>query len=178
MASYANRGHVDINDCFGPSLLFDMLSRCEYALLTNPGFDPTHTGTPKKTTVPSVLIHSIPLLETLHKSLVFYIWLAFRFPIAFPDQPEAQNIKERVEMVLEECLERLPGLKKISLVKALGKKERKKMIEDKKKAESLSRKKKVEYGSKADMDRRKKREIWGNVGVVEGVEKGQAEATG
>lgn len=172
--SYANEGHVDILKCFGPSLLIEQLVRCEYALI--PIIDPEHRGSPKKQPVPPVLIQSIPLLETLHKSLVFYIWLAFRFPIAFPDQALAQDIKARAEKVLEECLQRLPGLKvKKALTVLTGKQQRvakrtrhktqEKIMQDAK-AERKDEKKKVEYKSKADGDRNRKKDIWKGVGVV------------
>lgn len=183
VAAYADAGCVGVHETFEPSGLVGMLEVCEEALAAlPPTIDPSSTSTAggngkqRRPFVPPVLINSIPRLETLHKSLVFYIWLSFRFPIAFPDQPIAQAIKFRTERVLEECLERLPGLKKrasasvsasASAGGAVGSKKvsRKGKVERPAPAER-EKGKRVEYQSKEEGDRRRRRETWGGVGLV------------
>jgi len=42
--------------------------------------------------------------EELHKMLVVYLWLGFRFPGVFPNRPLATHVKEQVEKVIEKSL--------------------------------------------------------------------------
>lgn len=44
------------------------------------------------------------ILEGLHKSLVLYLWLSFRLPVAFYQSEEAHALKERTEKALDWCL--------------------------------------------------------------------------
>ncbi|KAK0470599.1 P-loop containing nucleoside triphosphate hydrolase protein [Armillaria novae-zelandiae] len=44
------------------------------------------------------------LLETFHKMLGLYAWLGYRRPVAFPDQPEAADLKPRVQQAIEVAL--------------------------------------------------------------------------
>lgn len=46
-------------------------------------------------------------LETLHKGLIMYMWLSFRFPGVFTTRPLANHAKELVEIAIERCLTRL-----------------------------------------------------------------------
>jgi ATP-dependent RNA helicase SUPV3L1/SUV3 len=46
-------------------------------------------------------------LETLHKGLVMYMWLSFRFPGVFTTRPLANHAKELVESAIEKCLRML-----------------------------------------------------------------------
>ncbi|KAG1736906.1 P-loop containing nucleoside triphosphate hydrolase protein [Suillus paluster] len=43
-------------------------------------------------------------LEGLHKSLVLYLWLSYRLPVAFYQSEEAYALKERTEKALDWCL--------------------------------------------------------------------------
>ncbi|QDS73134.1 hypothetical protein FKW77_001604 [Venturia effusa] len=43
-------------------------------------------------------------LETLHKGLIMYMWLSFRFPGVFTTRPLANHAKELVETAIEKCL--------------------------------------------------------------------------
>lgn len=43
-------------------------------------------------------------LETLHKGLIMYMWLSFRFPGVFTTRPLANHAKELVEIAIEKCL--------------------------------------------------------------------------
>ncbi|KAG2359739.1 P-loop containing nucleoside triphosphate hydrolase protein [Suillus spraguei] len=43
-------------------------------------------------------------LEGLHKSLVLYLWLSYRLPVAFYQSQEAYALKERTEKALDWCL--------------------------------------------------------------------------
>jgi ATP-dependent RNA helicase SUPV3L1/SUV3 len=46
-------------------------------------------------------------LETLHKGLIMYMWLSFRFPGVFTTRPLANHVKELVENAIEKCLRML-----------------------------------------------------------------------
>lgn len=46
----------------------------------------------------------LAILEVLHKSLVLYLWLSFRLPVAFYQSEEAFALKERTEKALDWCL--------------------------------------------------------------------------
>ena len=46
-------------------------------------------------------------LEGLHKSLVLYLWLSYRLPVAFYQSEEAYTLKERTEKALDWCLRNL-----------------------------------------------------------------------
>lgn len=46
-------------------------------------------------------------LETLHKGLIMYMWLSFRFPGIFTTRPLANHAKELVEIAIEKCLRML-----------------------------------------------------------------------
>lgn len=43
-------------------------------------------------------------LENLHKGLIMYMWLSFRFPGVFTTRPLANHAKELVEIAIERCL--------------------------------------------------------------------------
>ncbi|KAE9969332.1 hypothetical protein BLS_005413 [Venturia inaequalis] len=43
-------------------------------------------------------------LENLHKGLILYMWLSFRFPGVFTTRPLANHAKELVEIAIEKCL--------------------------------------------------------------------------
>lgn len=47
---------------------------------------------------------ALPVLEGLHKSLVLYLWLSYRLPVAFYQSEEAYALKERTESALDWCL--------------------------------------------------------------------------
>nr|XP_031859652.1 uncharacterized protein CI109_004927 [Kwoniella shandongensis]KAA5526724.1 hypothetical protein CI109_004927 [Kwoniella shandongensis] len=109
---FAGRGVVEIDEILEESDLLGTLEEVEEALKTLPPLSSTTGPNAERPFVPQVMISSLPKLETLHKSLVLYIWLSFRLEVAFPDRGKAVEYKTRTEKVLEECLERLPGLKK------------------------------------------------------------------
>ncbi|KAF2428952.1 P-loop containing nucleoside triphosphate hydrolase protein [Tothia fuscella] len=46
-------------------------------------------------------------LEELHKGLVLYLWLSFRFPGIFTTRPLATHVKEEVERGIEEALQKM-----------------------------------------------------------------------
>ncbi|WVR06154.1 hypothetical protein IAU60_003184 [Kwoniella sp. DSM 27419] len=107
---FADRGCVRIDDIFTPSQLLHQLELVEETLRTLPPLPPV-LGIGRRLLTPPIIISSIPMLETLHKSLVLYIWLSFRLEVAFPDRNLAVDYKTRTELVLDQCLERLPGLR-------------------------------------------------------------------
>lgn len=105
LRTYVDTGAVDLVRALHDSGLLTVLEKVENTLREAP--KPV-IGAKQ----PTVLVTSLPMLETLHKSLVLYIWLSFRLEISFPERTLASEIKERTEKALEECLERLPGLKR------------------------------------------------------------------
>jgi ATP-dependent RNA helicase SUPV3L1/SUV3 len=185
--AYAKEGRVDLLDCYDGSGLIKSLEMVEATLKTLPPLPPIE-GIGKKLLIPPIIVTSIPNLETLHKSLVMYIWLSFRFDVSFPDRPLAVEIKERVEVVLDQCLARLPGLRnkktnergaeKDGLVKEWRKEhvgpsgvrrdlDRKAIKFDRKRGELPERKEvKIEYASKGEDQGRRRRQLWKNVGMV------------
>ncbi|ODO01391.1 hypothetical protein I350_06210 [Cryptococcus amylolentus CBS 6273] len=111
--------------------------------------------------VPPLIINALPKLETLHKSLVLYIWLSLRLEVSFPDRLVAQEWKTKCEAALEECLQRLPGLKmKKGAVDVAGK-------AWEKKAEAERVEEGVEWVSGAEYQKTKKARIWKDVALLE-----------
>jgi ATP-dependent RNA helicase SUPV3L1/SUV3 len=50
---------------------------------------------------------TLPPLESLHKLLSLYVWLAFRNPVAWPDMEDACAIKLQCEAAMTWCLEEM-----------------------------------------------------------------------
>jgi len=46
-------------------------------------------------------------LETLHKSIILYMWMGRRMPVVFADLEEALELKGRVEQAMEFVLQRM-----------------------------------------------------------------------
>lgn len=105
--AYADDYLVRIEEVIAPTSLLKTLKTVEDTLAALP--PPVHGSTPL---APPITIAAIPLLESLHKALVTYLWLSFRFELAFPDRELAASYKERTEVVLESCLERMPSGRK------------------------------------------------------------------
>ncbi|KAJ1310566.1 hypothetical protein OPQ81_007295 [Rhizoctonia solani] len=74
-------------------------------------------------------------LESLHSTLVLYMWLSFRLPLGFYQASEAQAMKADVERGIEWCLE---------MIRAGKKKHIERVMEDED-AEEAERNKKIEY---------------------------------
>ncbi|CAE6444340.1 unnamed protein product [Rhizoctonia solani] len=74
-------------------------------------------------------------LESLHATLVLYMWLSFRLPLGFYQAPEAQAMKTEVERGIEWCLE---------MIREGKKKHIERVLEDED-AEEDEPKKKIEY---------------------------------
>lgn len=110
IAAYAEDFHVDLDEILAPSTLLKTLTTVEETLAALPPLPPV-LGVWRPYLVPPITISSIPLMETLHKALVLYLWLSYRLELAFPDRELATAYKKRTEKVLEVCLERLPGLR-------------------------------------------------------------------
>ncbi|KAJ9104936.1 hypothetical protein QFC19_003731 [Naganishia cerealis] len=114
---FVDAGHVDMVAAL-PIGLMDNLERVELARQALPDADhlesrvtsgEQHRHIP--VTIPPAIVAGLPMLESLHKAIVLYLWLSFRMDLAFPDRQQAAALKLRVEDALEFCLERLPGLK-------------------------------------------------------------------
>jgi ATP-dependent RNA helicase SUPV3L1/SUV3 len=63
---------------------------------------------------------TLATLETLHKVLINYIWLAFRMPVSFHQQPEAVQLKEETEAGIEFILEGIGNSKVRRRTKSLS----------------------------------------------------------
>jgi ATP-dependent RNA helicase SUPV3L1/SUV3 len=186
--AYAKQGRVDLLECYTGSGLIKALEMVEATLDTLPPLPPIE-GIGRRLLTPPVIVTSIPSLETLHKTLVMYIWLSFRFDVAFPDRPLAVEIKERVEVVLDQCLARLPGLrtkkthergaKNDGIVKQwrrehVGPTGVKRELDykairfDKKRGKLPGQKSGsgIEYASAGEDAGRKRRALWKNIGMV------------
>ncbi|KAL4402228.1 RNA helicase [Malassezia pachydermatis] len=50
-------------------------------------------------------IHTLMLLESLHRTLTLYLWLGFRFPLAFCFRADVEARKLRTEASIQFCLE-------------------------------------------------------------------------
>lgn len=63
-------------------------------------------------------INTLILLESHHRSLTLYLWLSFRFPLAFCYQKEVQERKMRTEEAIQFCLEaiRVQRAKRLTLL--------------------------------------------------------------
>lgn len=110
VTSYAEEGTVPLLGIFGDTQLVETLELVEETLASLPPLPPIE-GIGRRLLTPPIIISSIPQLEVLHKALVLYIWLSFRFEVSFPDRPLAVDLKNRTEAVLDDCLARLPGLR-------------------------------------------------------------------
>lgn len=49
----------------------------------------------------------LPELESIHGTLVAYLWLHFRLPVPFADQKEVLALKEEIETAMLWCLEKM-----------------------------------------------------------------------
>ncbi|ORX40270.1 P-loop containing nucleoside triphosphate hydrolase protein [Kockovaella imperatae] len=107
---YTRTNEVKLKDVFRASELPKKLDVIEATLAILPPLPPV-LGIGRLPLLPPIVISSIPSLETLHKGLVLYLWLSFRLPLAFPDREAAEQLKQRCEVVLEDCIERIPGVR-------------------------------------------------------------------
>ena len=187
--AYATEGRVDLIDCYSGSGLIKTLEMVETTLETLPPLPPIE-GIGRRLLTPPVIVTSIPALETLHKSLVMYIWLSYRYDVSFPDRNLAVEIKERVEVVLDQCLARLPGLRnkkthergaeKDGIVKQWRRQhvgptgvrreiDHKAIKFDRKRGKlPEQREGKIQYASKGEDQGRRRKDTWKNLGMASG----------
>lgn len=181
VGAFADIGKVDLLQVYEGTELIKDLETVEETLANLPPLPADEAG--KRTSTPPIIVSAIPALEVLHKTLVMYIWLSFRFDVSLPDRALAVTIKERVEKVLDQCLARLPGLKKKKAIgdrrvnewreKHLGSSPaRERRGSDRKgtragtKEIEEQKKPKIEYASKGEEQKRKRSEVWRNVGIL------------
>lgn len=110
---FVDLGYVPIHEAL-PSQLLDNLEMVELARKAMPDghhLESREPGHRPSTSISPAIVAGLPLLESLHKAIVLYLWLSFRMDLAFPEREQAGQLKLRVEDALEFCLERLPGLK-------------------------------------------------------------------
>ncbi|THG95782.1 hypothetical protein EW026_g5938 [Hermanssonia centrifuga] len=51
-------------------------------------------------------------LESLHKTLVLYIWMSFRSSVAFPEREAVEEVKNQTEKVMDWCLQCMSTVKR------------------------------------------------------------------
>ncbi|OCF31260.1 mitochondrial RNA helicase [Kwoniella heveanensis BCC8398] len=175
---FADQGCVNLDDIFASSRLLNQLDLVEETLRTLPPLPPV-LGIGRRLLTPPVIISSIPMLETLHKSLVLYIWLSFRLEVAFPDRAQAVEAKNRTEIVLDQCLERLPGLRQRKQSRGERGKEVDRLVRDWRRANVMPNgTRKVEGVPRKGLtwlernvaQRAKERQVWRNAKVIGGDE--------
>lgn len=108
VGQYVNEYHVDLHKAIQKTGLLDALHAVELLMMKL-------NGPPKVAPQAHdrrILIQKVPDLEALHKCLTNYLWLSFRFELAFPDRELAAEMKSRTEKMLEWCLEHMPVLQK------------------------------------------------------------------
>lgn len=110
--NFARNGLVTINHALAEMPLLKRLDEVEATLAILPPLPPI-IGIGRKVLTPPIIVECIPQMESLHKSLVLYIWLSYRIAVAMPDRPHALVLKARCEKVLEECLGRFPGMRNL-----------------------------------------------------------------
>lgn len=167
---YAEEGCVLIDNIFEglQTNMLDTLDQVHEILITLPPMPPPGQAGSKKASIPPFIINSLPVLETLHKTLVLYIWLSFRLEVAFPDRPKAVEYKVKCEGVLEDCLERLPGLKPSKKAKsAISKKTLKELEEEKqRRKQEEDEKKKIEWRSGSEVKKEQSKKMWKNLALT------------
>ena len=170
---YTQIGCVTVQEAFSVTRFLTMLDLVEATIATLPPLPPV-IGIGRRVLTPPIIITSIPQLETMHKSLVMYIWLSFRLEIAFPERNVATELKLRCEKVLDECLARFPGLRNLKTH------ERSKEIDGKVAlwrreyvAPNGTRKmpgaesKGIKWVTEAVVQRLRNKELWKNTGLIQ-----------
>jgi len=61
---------------------------------------------------------ALQALEAMHKSLVVYLWLSQRMPLAFSDRDKAQSLKDEVEKTIDSLLSGTRGKNDIQATRA------------------------------------------------------------
>lgn len=88
---YRKSLNVDLMACIQHTNFMEVLARVER---------PMAAKLPPKST--SSILQS---LEAFHKSLVLYIWMSFRNPVAYSNYQEAGQLKTRLEKAMDWCLQ-------------------------------------------------------------------------
>ncbi|GJJ11831.1 hypothetical protein Clacol_006069 [Clathrus columnatus] len=100
MKRFMEGGAVDLKDCLGSTHLLDSMKTINDARLEQQE-NPSQRF--ELDTVRNK--ESLQVLETLHKVLLSYIWLSFRVPASFAQQPLAMELKEQTEACIQFVLE-------------------------------------------------------------------------
>lgn len=156
---YAKEYHVDLHAAIQRTGLLNSLDVIEKLMAKLDG----PPKVPPQSHERRVLIQKVPELESLHKCLVNYLWLSFRFELAFPDRELAAEMKSRTEKMLEACLEHMPVLNK--------KKKKDTHAELDADLEALfdepPRKPKLEWSTPEEASRDARRKKWESVAVLD-----------
>jgi len=96
ISSYLDGEIVDIQKCFEYSQLLVSMKAISEKRLDN---DESQSQAQRK--------QDLVTLETLHRSLLSYIWLSYRLPASFAQQEEAIKLKEETEANIEFVLVRI-----------------------------------------------------------------------
>ncbi|CAK9781019.1 hypothetical protein CC85DRAFT_269456 [Cutaneotrichosporon oleaginosum] len=163
LKSYSEEMNVRLEPTLAPTTLIKTLKTVEETLAALPPLPP-HLGIYRPYLVPPITVAAIPLLESLHKALVLYIWLSFRFELAFPDRDLAAKYKERTEKALEICLERMPGVRQKKREERTGEMDREHALYRRKYVDKHGLvKPEIEWVAAELASRNRKREQWGQV---------------
>ncbi|KAF8589700.1 P-loop containing nucleoside triphosphate hydrolase protein [Ramaria rubella] len=106
LRQYTSGRVVDLHECLEESELLATLERVnearkEYQIRNPSGLPEAASGDQYQNTL------TLSTLETLHKVLINYIWLAYRMPVSFAQQSIAVRLKEEAEAGIEYLLERI-----------------------------------------------------------------------
>nr|ODN86868.1 mitochondrial RNA helicase [Cryptococcus depauperatus CBS 7841] len=161
---YAELGCVEIENIFASSDLLTTLNQVHDTLCTLPPLPSAGQIAGKKQLIPPVIIQSLPSLETLHKTLVLYIWLSFRLEVAFPDRKQASELKVKCEKMLEECLERLPGLRMKKGNNAASKQAVKNTRRERANEQEHKR---IDWVSGSEIKKEQQKKVWRELAILE-----------
>lgn len=105
LRQFASGEAVDLQECLAESHLLSALEKVTQARIEHQNSSPTGKILGSARGYPVQNLETLATLETLHKVLINYIWLAFRMPVSFHQQPAAIRMKEETEAGIEFILE-------------------------------------------------------------------------
>lgn len=100
---------------------------------------------------PLINVDALMILESLHRSISLYLWLSFRFPLAFCYKADAEAIKERTERTIEFLLEAIRIGRANRLAKISASKKRQQAREQEEEEEEQSDEEEEEEGEEENL---------------------------
>lgn len=165
--AYVTEGEVLLEEALESGRLVPNLELVEKTSKTmhHPTQSETRAGAVPQA-IPAAIVTAIPGLESLHKALVLYLWLSFRLPLNFPERTEASELKHRTEVMLDFCLERLPGLKRKRGLKQSYKRENKTAEKEHLEALPQGTLEKIKWLPREKLDQLRLEQQYGNLDVL------------